>query len=211
MLQLKNEEDKDTGIFSPLEEHMKMQMKELTMAQLTTQIIAWLENEDCAEGFTAREGRETDFESLPPLLFSVHSVVARVVYALSHESAPHPLICFEIHSLGSSYTQTVAKMVAVCTDQLRLLMNLSPSFTEVRGFVLPNEAEKSTVTEVSVRWDSRFYFKFRSFPSREEARQVLLQWKSHMEAVSEQFKKNKPSKGEPTLLPLTPTDRKSVV
>lgn len=105
-------------------------------------------------------------------------ILADVVYA----EGKYPLICFEIHSKGSTFEETVAKLLAVCTDQLRLLMNVDSSITETRGFAIPNNETKAMVTEVCVRWNSEFIYKFRPL-SEDEARQAVLAWKKEIEGI----------------------------
>lgn len=211
MLELRQERMKDQesspfdfDLSESLKEFLALPIKPTRAKELATQVISWLVLEGHELGFQAREGSEADFKQLPPLLFSTH-IVADVVYALMLPTmrqvvpAPTcPLVCFEIHSQGSTYKETIAKMIAVCVDHLRLLMNIEGlAITEVRGFAFPNE------TEVWVRWNAQFQFGFRPFTSIEEARNAIMSWKFHMETVC---RKVTAVNEYPTLLPLSPTE-----
>lgn len=198
----------DFDLSESLKEFLALPIKPTRAKELATQVISWLVLEGHELGFQAREGSEADFKQLPPLLFSTH-IVADVVYALMlpamRQVVPTcPLVCFEIHSQGSTYKETIAKMIAVCVDHLRLLMNIEGlAITEVRGFVFPNETEKSVVTEVWVRWNAQFQFGFRPFTSIEEARNAIMSWKFHMET---ECRKVTAVNEYPTLLPLSPAE-----
>lgn len=150
---------------------------------LALQTIAWLNqgvsgdfaqwlNED-EKKFTARAGVADDFKILPSLLNS--TLISDVVYAREQ----WPLICFEIQS-GGEYQKTVAKLIGVCIDQLRLFMNANNTITETCGFALPKNDEKAAVTECWVTWTNfRFDIKFRLL-SKEAARVAVSQRMAEM-------------------------------
>lgn len=143
------------------------------------------------------------FKELPPLLSSQFAADVILTNRDPYSSDPIiPLICFQINS-EPTFNETIAKLIAVCVDQLRLLMNIDNSITETSGFAFPNEALASMVAEVHVAWASRFEVTI-EYLAKEQVKDAVLKRKARMRRLwFEEKLCEKPVPQDMTILPLS--------
>lgn len=123
-------------------------------------IVAQLQREDISINYDA-------FLPIPAILCSNRLDILVIV---KKEDKQIPLLCIEIHSRDSdSYENTVAKTIASCIDQLRLLRNMDPVVTAITGFTFPRAQCKMFVTKVVVRWEE---WRFRIWQTKLPQNQV---------------------------------------
>jgi len=99
---------------------------------------------------------------LKPFLASIDERPGAFVEKDYGNSCVLPIMHIEVHSGKGSveYKNTLAKLLVVMIDQLRLLRNYQNGLSEIVGFVFPNVEMASFVTKLTLRWTSGFQFQY---------------------------------------------------